>query len=122
MLHAISGIILGIIGFMFVYVLNSKYKEVTLSPCFVIIFAICFAISIGVVWEFFEFGMDRLFGFNMQRYRLEGQDGLVDTMTDLFVDFVGAILTAVVGYVYIKKENDVILREFFRNWFKKKQK
>lgn len=120
MLHSISGIVLGIIGFMFVYLLNEKYTEVKLSPFFVVMFAICFAVSMGVVWEFFEFTMDRAFGFNMQRFRLENQDGLIDTMTDLFVGLIGAIITAIVGFVYIKRKNDVLFRDYFKSWFKHK--
>lgn len=88
-LHTTSGVILGVIGFMFVYLLNEKYgKKVKLSPFFVVMFAFCFAVTMGVFWEFFEYGMDRIFGTNMQKFRYPelGDDGLVDTMGDLFVD------------------------------------
>ncbi|MGE5328860.1 MAG: hypothetical protein ACM3KR_05070, partial [Deltaproteobacteria bacterium] len=78
MLHTTSGLILGIIGFMIVYLLNEHYDtNVQLSPFFIVLFALCFAITIGVVWEIYEFGMDRLFGFNMQKFRNPGEDGLV---------------------------------------------
>ena len=88
-LHTISGTILSVVGFMFVYLLNEKYgKKVKLSPFFVVMFAFCFAVTMGVFWEFFEYGMDRIFGTNMQKFRYPelGDDGLVDTMGDLFVD------------------------------------
>lgn len=125
MLHTISGIILGVIGFMFVYLLNEKYgKRVKLSPAFVAMFAFCFAVTIGVFWEFFEFGADRILGFNMQKFRFPelGQDGLIDTMTDLFVDAIGALITSTLGYLYIKEKNDVLLRDWFRHWFKHEEK
>lgn len=119
MLHTTSGVVLGIIGFLFVYLLNEKgNKNVNLSPAFVILFAFCFAITMGVFWEFFEFGADRIFGFNMQKFRLEGQDGLVDTMCDLIVDAIGAIVACIGGYIYIKKSDDVLFKNYFRKWFK----
>ena len=87
MLHATSGVILGLVGFLFVYLLNEKGdKNVNLSPIFVVLFAFCFALTMGVFWEFFEYGADRLLGYNMQKFRMPGQDGLVDTMGDLIVD------------------------------------
>lgn len=87
MLHTISGTVLGLVGFLFVYLLNEKGNvNVNLSPKFVIVFAFCFALTMGVFWEFFEYGADRIFGLNVQKFRFEGQDGLVDTMNDLIVD------------------------------------
>lgn len=92
MLHTISGVVLGLVGFLFVYLLNEKGNiNVNLSPKFVIVFAFCFALTMGVFWEFFEYGADRIFGFNMQKFRFEGQDGLVDTMNDLIVDAIRCI-------------------------------
>ena len=101
MLHTTSGIILGVIGFMFVYLLNKSYSNsIKLSPFFVVMFAFCFAVTMGVFWEFFEFSADRILGTNMQKFRFPelGQDGLVDTMTDLFVDAVGALITSCLLY------------------------
>lgn len=104
-LHTISGVILGLAGFLFVYLLNEKgNKNVNLSPKFVIIFAFCLALTMGVFWEFFEFGADRILGYNMQKFRMPGQDGLVDTMCDLIVDTVGAIVACIGGYIYILKK------------------
>lgn len=123
MLHAISGIILGLLGFMFVYLLNKNSEtNVKLSPIFVVLFAFCFAITMGVFWEFFEYGADRLMGYNMQKFRMPGQDGLVDTMEDLIVDTIGAIVICVFGWLYIKQENDTIFTNYFDRWFLKDRK
>lgn len=124
-LHTTSGVILGIIGFMFVYLLNEKYgKKVKLSPFFVVMFAFCFAVTMGVFWEFFEYGADRMLGTNMQKFRFPelGDDGLVDTMGDLFVDALGAFITSSFGYLYIKKKKDVLFRDYFKHWFPKVNK
>lgn len=118
MLHATSGTILGLLGFMFVYLLNKNSESnVKLSPIFVVLFAFCFAITMGVFWEFFEYGSDRLLGYNMQKFRMPGQDGLVDTMEDLIVDTIGAIVACVFGWLYIKQENDTIFNNYFDKWF-----
>lgn len=94
-LHSISGIILGLIGFMIVYTFyhEQKFKS---SPIFVSLFAFCFSLSIGTIWEFFEFFMDIAFGLNMQK------SGLTDTMTDLFVDAIGGLIVSILGYYYTK--------------------
>ncbi len=118
MLHTISGVILGLVGFLFVYLLNEKGNiNVNLSPRFVILFAFCFALTMGVFWEFFEFGADRIFGYNMQNFRMPGEDGLVDTMCDLIVDTIGAIIACIGGYIYIKRKKDVLFNDYFDEWF-----
>ncbi len=118
MLHTTSGVILGLVGFLFVYLLNEKGdKNVNLSPIFVVIVAFCFAVTMGVFWEFFEFGADRLLGYNMQKFRLPGQDGLVDTMEDLIVDSIGAIVACIGGWIYMKKKKDTLFNDYFDEWF-----
>lgn len=121
MLHCISGSVLGIIGFMFVYFLNKTHiKKTKLSPFFVALFAFCFSLSIGVFWEVFEFSGDRLFGLNMQKFRMPGEDGLVDTMTDLIVDTIGALIVTTVGYIYMKDEKKMLKKKVkIEEWFKK---
>jgi len=121
MLHCISGSVLGIIGFMFVYFLNKTHiKKTKLSPFFVALFALCFSISIGVFWEIIEFSGDRLFGLNMQKFRMPGEDGLVDTMTDLIVDAIGALIVTTVGYIYMKDEKKMLKKKVkLEEWFKK---
>lgn len=118
MLHSTSGVILGLVGFLFVYLLNEKGDaNVNLSPVFVVIVAFCFALTMGVFWEFFEYGADRLLGYNMQKFRMPGQDGLVDTMNDLIVDAVGALVACIGGWIYMKKEKDTLFNDVFDEWF-----
>lgn len=118
MLHTTSGVILGLVGFLFVYLLNEKGDaNVNLSPVFVVIVAFCFALTMGVFWEFFEYGADRLLGYNMQKFRMPGQDGLVDTMNDLIVDAVGALVACIGGWIYMKKEKDTLFNDVFDEWF-----
>ena len=85
--------------------LNEKGDaNVNLGTIFVVIVAFGFAITMGFFLEVFGHSADRTFGFNMQKFRLPGQDGLVDTMNDLIVDSIGAIIACIFGWIYIKKE------------------
>ena len=128
-LHTINGFLMAAIGFALVDILNrSKKFSIQLSPVFLAIVAFCFSMTIGVIWEFFEYGMDQFFGLDMQKdtviqgfssvlldptksnipvpvqditeVLVNGRDlglggyldiGLIDTMNDLFVNFVGAV-------------------------------
>lgn len=108
-LHSFSGAMLGALGFSFVALLNQSDRvPMNLSPSFVAIFAFCFAITLGVFWEFYEFTFDSLLGLNMQKFMLEdgtqltGRAALMDTMKDLFVDSAGALCTSVIGYISLK--------------------
>ncbi|MCA1733908.1 MAG: hypothetical protein LC732_09930, partial [Acidobacteria bacterium] len=95
-LHAASGFLLGIFGFLLVWVLNQKEDiELHMNPAFIALFAFMFSVGLGAVWEIFEFLMDVAFGLGMQH-------GLVDTMGDLIVDVVGAGIIAVLGWGYLK--------------------
>lgn len=120
MLHTMSGVILGMIGFMLVYSLNaSDVAKVQLSPFFICFFAFCFALAAGAVWEIFEFSGDRIFGMNMQKYMppygttelVSGQwrydAGLVDTMKDIICDALSALATSVAGYITLKARRHI---------------
>lgn len=114
-LHSGSAFLLGILGFLLVYVLNEK-KEINLDlkPHFVALFAFLFAVGIGTIWEIFEFFMDQVFGLNMQK------SGLVDTMWDLIVDVIGAAVIAILGWGYIKtRETDSFLERFIEEFIHK---
>ena len=112
MLHAFSGGMCGALGFAFVSYLNKTDKvPMSLSPFFVALFAFCFAVTIGVFWEIYEFVFDAILQTNMQKFMLEsgenliGRSALADTMKDLIVDCVGAFVVSLVGFISLKKGN-----------------
>ncbi len=97
-LHSSSGFLLGIAGFLLVYLLNEEKRvHIKMKPGFVALFAFVFAVSIGVLWEIVEFGLDSTLGLQMQKA------SLVDTMWDLIVDSLGAGVVAIIGYFYTRK-------------------
>jgi uncharacterized membrane protein YjdF len=103
-LHTTSGLLLGMLGFMFVYILNEdRHVDLHMPPSFVALFAFFFAVGIGGIWEIFEFGMDRLFGTNMQPATAGDPSGLTDTMHDLIVDTVGAAVISLAGWRYLRR-------------------
>ncbi len=107
-LHTGSGFLLGVLGFLLVYVLNER-PDVALHmrPRFVALFAFMFAVGMGALWEIFEFAMDQLFGMNMQK------SGLVDTMWDLIVDCVGAAVISLLGWLYMRTAGNT---SFLERW------
>lgn len=140
MLHVTTGFLAAAVGLSLIVILNRrKVFGLNLSPFFVAMFSFCFSMTIGVLWEFFEFGMDRIFLTDMQRDTIvttisstllnpdglnvavqikditdttvNGQSlgingyldiGLIDTIKDMFVNFIGAITFSVLGYFYTK--------------------
>lgn len=139
-LHTMNGFLAAAIGFSMVDILNKHEKiAFNLSPRFLALVAFCFSMTIGVVWEFFEYGMDAFLHFDMQKDTIvnsittvmldptnqnipisingikdvvvNGKElglggyldiGLIDTMKDLFVNFIGAIVFSFIGYFYVK--------------------
>ena len=135
-LHTLNGFLAAAIGFSLVNLLNKSQRfTFQLSPVFLAVVAFCFSMTIGVVWEFFEYFMDMNFGLDMQKDTVvhaissvmlnptganrpeairgitsvvvNGQElglggyldiGLIDTMNDLLVNFVGAFTFSVIGY------------------------
>lgn len=140
MLHTLNGFLAAAIGFSMVDILNRTERfTFVLSPLFMAIVGFCFSMTIGVIWEFFEFAMDHIFYLDMQKDTViaaissvmldptnsnipvqirdisevcvNGQPlgvggyldiGLIDTMKDLFVNFIGAVVFSVLGYFYVK--------------------
>ena len=140
MLHTTTGFLCAATGFALIDILNRNSRiKFQLSPIYVALVAFCFSMTVGVLWEFFEFGMDRLFQMDMQKdtvvnsitsvmldptnsnipvtidgitsVQVNGQElgfggyldiGLYDTMKDLFVNFIGAVVFRTIGYFYIK--------------------
>ncbi|MCB9362728.1 hypothetical protein H6504_04785 [Candidatus Woesearchaeota archaeon] len=101
-LHASSSIVLGFLGFIIIFVLYHG-KQVHAAPGVMAVFAFCFGMAIGAVWEIFEFGVDQFFGMNMQK------SGLIDTMSDLIIDACGSLLVAVSGFFYLKSGRSYVL-------------
>jgi hypothetical protein len=100
MLHTVSGIVLAYIGFIILYVLNSNNK-IKANAFWLAFFAFCFATAAAGVWEIFEFAMDELWGWDMQRRAT----GVVNTMWDLIVATAGALIISIIGYFYLRKQN-----------------
>ena len=144
-LHTINGFLCAAIGFALVDMLNrNDHFSLTLSPTYMAVVAFCFSMTIGVLWEFFECGMDQLFFLDMQKDAVVntistvmldptggntpviirditdvvvitggGEEiplglggyldiGILDTMKDLMVNFVGAVVFSFIGYFYVK--------------------
>ena len=144
MLHTTTGFISAAFGFAMVDLLNrNKPQHFKLSPVFLALVAFCFSMTVGVLWEFFEFGMDYFFHTDMQKdtvvntiytvaldptrtnrvVAVKGiQDvvingeglgvggyldiGIIDTMKDLFVNFIGAVVFSVTGFFYAHSKGE----------------
>ena len=116
MLHDFSGAMLGALGFVAVDILNRdrKVSGVSLSPFFVSVFAFSFALAVGALWEIYEFSFDTLLGLNMQKYTtaegiaLVGREALSDTMEDMIIDALAALLISILGGILnYKKQRSV---------------
>ncbi len=139
MLHTVNGFLCAAVGFSLIDILcRNRQDKFRLSPLYMAIVAFCFSMTIGVLWEFFEYGMDSIFHTDMQKdtvihalhsmslntttdntvVTLEGVQsvtvngidlggyidiGLIDTMNDLLVNFVGAVVFSIIGFFYIKQ-------------------
>lgn len=121
-LHSGAAMSFGIVGVLFMLMLF-KGDRYAAPPWAISFFAFCFAMTIGAVWEIFEYGMDVNFGLNMQK------TGLDDTMKDLIVNAIGAIIGAGAGFFYLKgRELGLItqpLKDFVRenrDFFRKHRK
>ena len=146
-LHTLNGFLCAAIGFAMVDLLNRHSSRLNLSPLYLAVVAFCFSMTIGVLWEFFEFFCDQFFFLDMQkdfivktigsvtldpthsqkpfvirnivRTVIETADGksyvvnggyldigIIDTMKDLLVNFVGAVVFSVLGYIYVKTRDE----------------
>lgn len=163
MLHTLNGFLCAAIGFSLVDILNNHDNfHITMTPGFVALVAFSFSMTVGVMWEFGEFAVDRYLVKDMQKdrivnrissvkinennenepiiiedinkieiysnnnkdiYTIEGgylELGLIDTMKDLFVNFIGAIIYSILGYLYIKNRDDYKFAERFIPRLKKR--
>lgn len=110
-LHALSGGMLGALGFTVVTLFNdSENVSLNLSPKFIGLFSFCFALSAGALWEIYEYLGDLLLHMNMQKFRTEagvmfvGQEALRDTMEDLMIDAASALVIVLIGVATIKRD------------------
>lgn len=125
-IHGTAGLMLGLLGFLITYLLNqNELVHFSMRPAFVALFAFFFSVSIGTIWEIFEFGMDQVFGLNMQKPMLGDPSGLTDTMWDLIVDTVGAAAVSIIGWLYMRRTRrpyiDNLARRFLErnpSWFR----
>lgn len=139
-LHTLNGFLAAAVGLSLVAVLNNNDRlTFDLSPFYMAIVAFCFSMTIGVLWEFFEFSMDWFFHTDMQKdtvvhaiysvsldptntntvvgitgitdAAVNGKSlglggyldiGLIDTMQDLFVNFIGAVVFSIIGFFYVR--------------------
>lgn len=143
MLHTLNGFLAAAVGFSLINILNKNSKRFSLSPIYLCLVAFCFSMTIGVLWEFFEFSGDQILKMDMQKDRIidtvssvefdqtksnkvvvidnisytimydkSGNElmringgyldiGIIDTMKDLIVNFVGALVFSVFGYFYL---------------------
>ena len=84
MLHTLNGFLCAAIGFCLVDLCDrSERFSLRLSPVFMAIVAFCFSMTIGVLWEFFECGMDQLFLLDMQK------DAIVTEISSVMLDPTG---------------------------------
>lgn len=153
-LHTINGFLCAAIGFSIIDILNQNKKlHLNLSPIFVAIVGFCFSMTIGVLWEFFEYSWDTVFKTDTQKDELvnniysvylneEGKNvvvklegitdtivktkdgdyhisggyldiGLNDTINDMIVNFIGALIYSVFGYIYVKhRKEEGFLQKF----------
>ncbi len=108
-LHGSSAVAFGLFGFLFILTIfeGDRFAAPHVAICFL---SFCLAMTVGSLWEIFEYGMDRGFGLNMQK------SGLDDTMSDLIVDAMGASIGALSGYSYLKGRERRLLAPLVRQF------
>lgn len=113
MLHLSYSAMLVALGFSILGFLNrAEHIQMKFSPLFVVMFAFFFAITVDVFWEIFEFSVDFIGGYNMQKYKDEkgiayiGQKALLDTMKDLIVDVTGALIMCIISYISVRRHKN----------------
>lgn len=97
-LHASSGFLLGIVGWIVLFLLNQTDRlPKGIRPAFLCFFGVTFAVFLGVLWEIFEFAVDSLWPeVNM----MSNETGVADTMHDLIVNLVGAVIVGLMGWAH----------------------
>lgn len=152
-LHTLNGFLCAAVGFSLIDLCNNNSEKFNLSPLYLTIVAFCFSMTIGVLWEFLEYSIDKIMLSDMQKDKLvtkissvwlnpDGKNkaiivdninktiiysdsgetvieggyldlGLNDTMKDLIVNFVGAVVFSIFGYLYIINRDKYKIAEKF---------
>jgi hypothetical protein len=102
MLHSLSSLTIGIMAFLAIYVFHMT-RRVQMAPIYIASMTFCLTVTMGTLWELFEFSFDWFFQFTMQK------SGLIDTMTDLMVDVIGAFIAAILGYLYVRNGDSLVV-------------
>jgi hypothetical protein len=93
--HFISSMTVSLIGLTLLYIIVFHFENTRLPPLFFGIFTVMFAMSMGVIWEFLEWGFDLAFKTELQR-------GLQDTMRDFMFDTLAGLVVGIVATVRLK--------------------
>ncbi len=155
MLHTVTGFLAASVGFGTIDLLNNHSKRLNMTPLFVALVSFCFSMTVGVLWEFGEYTVDRLLGSDTQKDRIvtdissvalnpsgenkeikingiaytvvydeNGEEigrieggyldiGLIDTMKDMWVNLIGAVVFSVLGFLYIHQRDKYKFAERF---------
>ena len=88
--HFASGIVAAYFAYDFAVVFQGQSRH--LSPALASMFSLLFSVFLAVAWEFYEFTMDRLYGYTLQQSFILDEGGLVDTMVDMILACSGALI------------------------------
>lgn len=103
--HFIFGIVMFIVGYDIFSNLDKRYCDIKLNKKIKIIFSILFALSVGSIWEMYEYSVDGILNLDTQRTgELIGRMAIKGTMTDLFSPTIGTLLTVIMFLIANKKE------------------
>lgn len=106
LLHLLAGVVFAVVGTQLSYVLNQKNNT---SYIMASIFGVLVSIVIAVLWEFFEYGCDTLFGSDMQadtiinviNTKINRTDGITDVITNITDTVVNGQSLGIKGYLDI---------------------
>lgn len=117
LLHTLNGFLCGAIGFSLIDILNenkNKKKTFKLSPIYVALVAFCFSMTIGVLWEFFEYGVDKVMKYDMQK------DKIVENISSVLLNENGenvpVILENILSTTIYYQENGEIREENIKGY------
>ncbi len=115
-LHTINGFLAASIGFSLIDLFNKRIESINISPIFLAIIAFCFSMTIGVLWEFFEYGADKLLLIDMQK------DKIVQKISSVELDQTKSNKTVIIDniqgtIIYSKDENGNLIETIVENGY-----